>query len=113
MERKEQAIYLEKVFRNKLFSQAYMNCGESLGNLAVEIGYARVGGRNGYVRDMWTGRVPVSRRKIQRIAELAEIPLQEVFDHGVTRQDNSEIADWTVSYRLYARQLKEKKAGKR
>lgn len=42
--KKEQAIYLDKKFRNKLFSKAYKNCGESLGSLAVEIGYARVSG---------------------------------------------------------------------
>ena len=98
--------YLEKKFRNRLFSQAYRNIGESLGALALAVGYHGKG-RNGYVRNMWLGKVPVSSRKIQKIARLAGIPLSEVFEHRVDKQHNLEIKNWVSSYRLFAQQSKE------
>jgi hypothetical protein len=104
--KEEQAIYLDKEFRNILFSKAYKNCGESLGSLAVEMGYARVKGRNGYVRDMWIGKVPVSRPKLQRLAELAGMTLEEILEHRVTKQQNEEIRDWTIAYKSFIRNLK-------
>lgn len=104
--KEERAIYLDKEFRNKLFSKAYKNCGESLGSLAVEMGYARARGRNGYVRDMWMGKVPVSRPKLQRLAELAGVTLEEVLEHRVTKQENEEIRDWTSAYKTFTRNFK-------
>lgn len=106
MQSKEGSIYLDKEFRNKLFSKAYKNCGESLSSLAVEMGYARARGRNGYVRDMWMGKVPVSRPKLQRLAELAGMTLEEVLKHRVTKQENEEISDWIIAYKAFTRNFK-------
>lgn len=103
---KTSGIYLEKEFRNRLFSQAYRNTGESLGGLASALGYHGKG-RNGYVRNMWLGKQPVSSHKINKIAELADIPLSQVFRHRVDRQDNETIEDWTRSFKLFVQQSKE------
>lgn len=93
-------IYLEKRFRNRLFSQAYKNAGESLRALALTVGYHGKG-RNGYVRNMWLGKVPVSSYKIHKIARLAGIPLSKVFEHRVDKQQNLEIRNWETSYKLF------------
>ena len=96
-------IYLEKKFRNRLFGQAYKNSGESLSGLALAVGYYGKG-RNGYVRNMWLGKVPVSSRKIDRIARLAGIPVQEVFEHRVDKKHNLEIDDWLKAFRCFNNQ---------
>ena len=97
---KKSAIYLEKEFRNRLFSLAYRNSGESLGSMALKLGYSG-SGRNGYVRNMWQGTVGVSSRKIGRIAELAGFNLSEVLSHRTDKQHNVEIKNWEVSFRFF------------
>ena len=98
-------IYLDRDFRNKLFSLAYINCGKSLGSLAKEVGYHGKG-RNGYVRNMWKGTTPVSSPKIQRIAELAEISMSEVLKHKVEKECHVEIDDWGIAFQSYATKLR-------
>ena len=99
------AIYLDRDFRNKLFSLAYINCGESLGSLASRIGYHGKG-RNGYVRNMWKGTVAVSSPKIQIIAELAETSMSEVIEHKVEKESNVEIDDWVEAFQSCATKLR-------
>ena len=94
------AIYLEKDFRNILFSRAYKNAGCSLGAMAFEIGY-RGRGRNGTVRDMWLGKVSVSTPKIERIAKLAGFSLDDILIHKVAREENVQIENWTEAFTQY------------
>jgi hypothetical protein len=98
-------LYLEREFRNRLFSKAYKNCGESLGSLATALGY-NGGGRNGYVRNMWIGKVAISGPKLHRIARLAGISLSEVLSHRIDKQHNLELEDWAASFRLFVSQSK-------
>lgn len=98
--RESRTIYLDSEFRNRLFSRAYKNCGESLRSLALALGY-RGKVRNGYVRNMWLGRVPVSAVKIHQITRLAGISLTEVPSHIISKSDNLEIKDWAKAYKRF------------
>jgi hypothetical protein len=55
---------------------------------------------------MWIGKVPISRRKVEKIAELAGMSLKDILEHRVSKQQNLEIADWTISYKAFIRRLK-------
>jgi len=90
-------FYLEKDFRMMLFSKAYKNAGESLGNMALLIGYFGAG-RNGHVRNMWLGRTHVYSTKIWKIAKLANISEAEVKKHMIEEQNNIEVYDWNTEY---------------
>lgn len=91
------AIYLERDYRNLLFSKAYENAGESLCEIAWQVGY-QGRGRNGTIRDMWLGKMGVSPQKLERIAELAKIPIEEVLNHKVSKEQNLEIEDWRRAF---------------
>lgn len=91
-------LYLESDFRNELFSHAYVKSGGSLNALAKALGYSGRG-RNGYVRNMWLGKLPVSKKKVHKIAELGGVKLSEVLSHVVEKEQNSELSDWMKSFK--------------
>lgn len=100
MPKPRHGIYLEKDFRNILFSKAYENAGGSLGAMARELGYQGAG-RNGVVRNMWLGTITVSAPKIERLAKLARIPLSKILSHEVTKEQNLVIRDWVEGFSQY------------
>lgn len=101
----KKGIYLERDFRNILFSKAYDNAGGSLGSMASELGYNGKG-RNGYVRNMWYGTTSISAPKFERLAKLARIPLPEVYSHIIDKEQNVLIKSWEESYQQYKNQQK-------
>lgn len=105
MTKTSDSIYLEHDYRNKLFSRAYENAGGSLGAMASELGY-HGSGRNGIVRNMWLGTVSVSTPKIDRIAKLAGLSLNDVLTHRVTKEKNVQIRNWTEAFEQYKAKTK-------
>jgi hypothetical protein len=106
------SIYLERDFRNILFSRAYENAGKSLRAIASEIGYKSAVAGNVPIRDMWLGIKKIPTSRIEGIAKLARISLSEILKHEVNKEDNQKIADRLEAFEQYRRNYKNRKMKK-
>jgi hypothetical protein len=50
---------------------------------------------------MWLGKVGIPGRKIETIAEIAEIPLLEVLKNEIDKLHNLEIEDWHEAFEKF------------
>lgn len=105
------SVYLERDFRNILFSRAYENAGGSLGAIASEIGYSGQA-RCVPVREMWVGRGKIPATRIEAIAKLARIPLSEVLKHEVDKEKNQQIKDRLEAFEQYKSNCKNRRMKK-
>jgi hypothetical protein len=96
-------VYLEKDFRSYLFCICYYESGESLGSIAVSLGYPKVPGVNGRARDMWLGRKGIPRHRIEKLKKLSGISLNDLYNHIVPKENNVLICDWAQVYTRFKR----------
>lgn len=86
-------MYLTKDIRNRLFSAAYIASGRSLGKVGEMLGYIGKG-RHGHIRDMWLGRQPIARKRLEMLASLAKIDMAMILASVVDKRSNEEQEDW-------------------
>lgn len=101
---KSMPVYLDKEYREWLFSICYHACG-SLGEIGRGMGYQGRPGINGPVRDMWLGSVAIPGKRIAALAALVPVSVEEVLAHSVPKERNELTEDWRASYEKYARKL--------
>ena len=98
-------VYLELHFRTWLFCKAYQNAGGSLGNLGKYLGY-RGPGKNGPVRNMWTGKNGIPERKLGTLCKIAKISESEIMEHAIPKEKSIMIQDWVATKILFYKHKK-------
>ena len=77
-----------------------MNSGESLGNMALNLRY-KGKGRNGFVRNMWLGKVGIPEHKLELICKIAKVKKSQMKNHFVEKDKSSTIDDWVPVIQLF------------
>src|SRR5436853_7535365 len=95
-------VYLEKDFREMLFSKCYHLCG-GLAEIGKGMGYEKKPGLNGPIRNMWLGVVAVPGKRVEALATLVSISSQEILAHRVSKEQNLVSEDWGPTYERYLR----------
>lgn len=93
-------VYLEKDFRNRLFSICYDEAG-SLAELGKMLGYLSKAGVNGTVRRMWVGESSIPEKRLTALLSLARMDSDSVQDRIVPKEQNIRFEDWVAAYTLY------------
>lgn len=96
-------IYLTKDFRDLLFCKAYREAG-SLAAIGRKMGYPARRGLNGVSRDMWLGKIGIPRHRIQALANLAGMNMEDVISNIIPKQRNVQSDDWQKIYARYVRE---------
>lgn len=97
-------IYLEREFRELLFSRCYHVCG-SLGGIARAMGYPSRPGINGPPRDMWRGSMAIPSTRISALARIASMSTDEILANRVTKEQNEASDGWERIYERYLQTL--------
>ena len=93
-------LYLEREFRNQLFSICYDEAG-SLAELGKMLGYQSKAGINGIVRKMWLGESPIPQNRLTVLLNMAGLDLSSIQDKIVSKEQNIRFEDWVDAYGHY------------
>ena len=93
-------IYLERDFRNLLFSLCYQKAG-SLREIGIEMGYTPTRGLNGMARNMWLGRNGIPWYRIEALSKLSGLHMECIYSSIVSKDENIPIDDWVPAYEKF------------